>query len=344
MFSVMVERAGPRDGCLKRWLATVSAMRTVGLAVSDGVSLFELAAPVAVLGADRPPDVADWYDLQVCGPSDARVGSWLRVADAHGYDALLSVDTIVIPACHDGELRPPPELVEVVHDAYERGARVMSICTGAFVLAEAGLLDGRRATTHWKAARVLQDRYPRVTVDPRALYIDEDRVLTSAGKAAGMDLMLHVVRRDFGARAVNHLARHLVTAPHRDGGQAQFIDRAPRRRAAGLAPVLDWAIAHLEDNISVGTLASRANMTTRTLNRRFRLEVGDSPLQWLHRQRIHKAQQLLEDTDDTIESIAHACGFATTEAFRRQFAHTFGTRPSDYRRLFRSTGSPRLAS
>lgn len=322
-----------------------SVMHTVGLAVSDGMPLFELAAPTAVLGSRPYGYDGDWYSMRAHAPVGAGIDGWLTVSDSSPWEELRDCDTVVVPACHDRALRPHPELVESVRAAHDAGARIVSICTGAFVLAEAGLLDGRRATTHWEAADLFRRRFPAVRLDPDVLYVDEGRVLTSAGKAAGMDLMLHLVRQDHGATVANRVARHLVTPPHRGGGQAQFVDHGfadgPR---TGLAPLLDWAIDHLDQVSTVAQLARHANTTTRTLNRRFHTEVGESPQRWLHRQRILRAQHMLEGTDDTVEGIAHACGFGTDEAFRRQFDRIFGTTPSDYRRTFRGRVSPAAGS
>ncbi len=316
-------------------------MTVVALAVSDGVSLFELGAPCAVFGSAPPNGVDDWYELRVCAPRGARVDGWLRAATAFGYDDLAAADTVVVPACHDGDLRPPPRLVTAVRTAYERGARVLSICTGAFVLAEAGLLDGRRATTHWKSASTLRRRFPAVRVDPDVLYVDEGRVLSSAGKSAGMDLCLHVVRRDHGAAAANDIARHLVTAPHRQGGQAQFVARrSPRSGQDGLAAVLEWALEHLDESVTIEVLAGRANITTRTLRRYFRARLGTTPQHWLQVQRVRLAQELLERGDASIDAIARRCGFAGPEALRRHFRRELHTTPTAYRRIFGDEGFP----
>jgi AraC family transcriptional activator FtrA len=213
---------------------------------------------------------------------------------------------------------------------------VVSLCTGAFVLAAAGLLDGRRATTHWLHADRLAELYPRVQVDPDVLYIDEGDVLTSAGKAAGMDLCLHLVRLDHGAAVANDLARRLVVPPHRGGGQAQFIP-APvaERRDHPLAELLPWALNRLDEPLTVGDLAQRANMSVRNLARHFNALTGTSPLQWLHTQRIHRAQELLETTDDSVELIATRTGMGTAATLRRHFNRSVGVPPDTYRRTFR---------
>lgn len=314
----------------------MTGRHTVALAVTDGTPLFEIAPPCAIFGAGprdlRAPD----YDLRVCAAADTRVGGWLRAETEYGLDAVAGADTVVVPACHDLSLRPPPELVEVLRAAYERGARIASICTGAFALAEAGILDGRRATTHWMHADLLARRYPAVEVDPDVLYVDAGQVLTSAGKAAGIDLCLHLVRSDHGAAVANALARRLVVAPHRAGGQAQFIDApVPDRRAEDLGDVLAWAQSHLDQPLTVGDLAERAATSTRHLGRRFLAATGTTPLQWLLLRRVHRAQELLEHTDDSVDRVAEQVGMGTAATLRRHFHRVVGVSPAAYRRTFR---------
>jgi transcriptional regulator GlxA family with amidase domain len=260
----------------------------------------------------------------------------LRADTEHGLDDLASAHTVIVPACHNVEAPPPAELVEAVRTAHDGGARVASICTGPFVLAAAGLLDGRRATTHWMHAARLAARYPAVEVDPGVLYIDEDDVLTSAGKAAGIDLCLHIVRTDHGAAVANDLARRLVVPPHRSGGQAQFISSpVPVSDAHSLGDVLDWAVAHLDEPLSVGDLARRAHMSTRNLGRHFMAATGTTPLRWMLTQRIHRAQELLENTDDGIDHVAGRVGMGTAATLRRHFNRAVGVSPDAYRRNFR---------
>jgi AraC family transcriptional activator FtrA len=311
-------------------------MSVVALALSDGVPLYELAAPCGVFGTDRSEITGtDWYDFRVCGPTGARVDKWFRSTTEHTYADLITADTVVIPACHDSALHPSPDLVEAVRTAYNRGARVMSICTGAFVLAEAGLLDGRRAATHWLHAAALATRYPAVKVDPDVLYVDEGQVLTSAGKSAGTDLCLHVVRRDYGATVANEIARRLVTPPHRDGGQAQYITtKVPTSSYDSLAMAMDWALNRLGEPITVDDLAVQAHLTPRTLNRHFHARIGTNPLAWLHEQRLRRAQELLEQTDHSVDLIARRSGFATAATLRRHFRQTLGITPDAYRRTF----------
>lgn len=318
----------------------ISDMNVVALAISDGVPLYELAAPCAIFGATAPRGIDDWYDLRVCSPPGARVDRWFAASTPYTYDDLVTADLVVVPACAD--LRPPETLVAAVRAAYDRGARVISICTGAFVLAAAGILDGRRATTHWMYADTLVQRYPAVTVDPGVLYVDEGRVLTSAGKAAGHDLCLHVVRSDFGAAVANKIARLLIVPPHREGGQAQYIShQVPRRSADGLSPVLDWALAHLHEPITVEDLANRAHLGTRTLHRHFQARLGTNPLAWLQQQRVRRAQELLERTDLPIDTVAAEVGLGSGAVLRRHFRQAIDTTPDAYRRTFSAVTSAR---
>lgn len=310
-------------------------MPTVALAVSEGVPVFEVAAPCEVFGPARADLVDRWYDFVVCAPGDVGVGGWFRTDTAHGLDELATADTVIVPACHDVRSDPPPDLVDAVLAAYQNGARVASICTGAFVLAAAGLLDGRRATTHWMHAPRLARLHPRVRVEPGVLYVDEGRVLTSAGTAAGIDLCLHIVRSDYGTAVANAVARRLVTPPHRPGGQAQFISTpVPHSDQGGLADLLAWAIERLDQPLTVSDLARQARMSPRNLGRRFTAATGTTPLQWLLTQRVHRAQELLETTDHTVDRIADRTGMGTAATLRRHFHRTVGVPPDTYRHTF----------
>ncbi|WP_438297003.1 helix-turn-helix domain-containing protein [Streptomyces sp. HUAS TT7] len=297
--------------------------------------LFEAAAACEVFGTDHSELVDPWYSFRVCGSRQARVGGWLRADTTHGLDALASSHTVIVPAQDDIEGDPPGELIDAVRAAHAAGARIVSLCTGAFVLAAAGLLDGRRATTHWAHADLLAARYPKVTVDAGVLFTDEDGVLTSAGKAAGMDLCLHIVRTDHGATVANALARHLVVPPHRDGGQAQFIP-APvtHGRDHPLADLLPWALDRLDQPLTVEDLARQAAMSSRNLARHFHAVTGTSPLRWLLSQRVRLAQELLESGDDSVEHIAARTGMGTSATLRRHFARVTGLPPEAYRRTF----------
>jgi transcriptional regulator GlxA family with amidase domain len=310
-------------------------MRSVALALYEGAMLFEAATAVEVFGVDRGDIVAPWYDFTACGPMAAWLGAVARVPAAAGFDAVRTACTVVVPSCHDVDAEPPEDVVAALRVAHDRGARIVSLCTGAFVLAAAGLLDGRRVTTHWAHAEDLARRYPRVEVDPDVLYVDDGQVLTSAGKAACMDLCLHVVRTDLGATAANTLARRLVVPPHRSGGQAQFITAPAPVAGNPLEPVLRWATEHLHEPLSVRDLAARANMSSRNLARHFVATTGSTPLRWLHHQRLHLAQELLETTDASIDLIAARTGMGTAATLRRHFNRTVGVAPDTYRRTFR---------
>jgi len=311
-------------------------MSSVALAVTDGTPLFELAGACEVFGVDR--ELADpWYDLTICGPASAVIGGWLTAGIRHGLDALADADTVIVPSCRDAAEPLPPALVDAVRAAHRAGARVASLCTGAFVLAEAGLLDGRRATTHWAHTALLQHRYPAVQVDPDVLYIDDGDVLTSAGKAAGLDLCLHLVRTDYGTAVANALARSLVIPPHRAGGQAQFIPAAVAHgRDHVLADLLPWALERLDHPLTVRDLARQAGMSSRNLARHFTAVTGSSPLRWLLTQRVRRAQELLETSDLSVEQIAARTGMGTATTLRRHFSQQLGVPPDTYRRTFRA--------
>jgi AraC family transcriptional regulator, transcriptional activator FtrA len=312
-------------------------MHTVALAVTDGTPLFELAAACEVFGIDR--GLANpWYTFAICGDDGAEVGGWLSADIGCGLDALPEADTVIVPSCRDATAPLSPTLVAAVRAAHDAGSRVASLCTGAFVLAEAGLLDGRRATTHWAHTALMRERYPAVRVDPDVLYVDEGDVLTSAGKAAGMDLCLHLVRLDHGTAVANALARNLVVPPHRPGGQAQFIP-APvaHGRDHALGDVMPWALARLDQPTTVRDLARQAGMSPRNLARHFTAVTGMSPLRWLHTQRIRRAQELLETSALTVEQIAARTGMGTATTLRRHFSQQLAVPPETYRRTFRAT-------
>ncbi|MET8575610.1 helix-turn-helix domain-containing protein [Streptomyces sp. NPDC005012] len=309
---------------------------TVAIAVTDGMLNFELALAVEVFGS-RPAAVTEpWYELVVCGPRPVGSGRFLLEPD-RGLEGLADADTVVVPGWADLDEPLPAELVAAVRAAHDAGARVVSLCTGAFVLAAAGLLDGLRATTHWAHTDELKARHPRVEVDPDVLYVDNGSVLTSAGKAAAMDLCLHVVRLDRGSAVVNAVARRLVVPPHRDGGQAQFVATpVPTPDNHPLADLLPWAVERIDQPLTVEDLARKAGMSSRHLTRLFRSVTGTTPLRWLLTQRIRHAQELLETTDDGIDSIATATGVGTATTLRRHFHRTVGVPPDTYRRTFRS--------
>ncbi|WP_131758160.1 helix-turn-helix domain-containing protein [Actinomadura fibrosa] len=312
-------------------------MSDVAVAIADGILHFEMALAFELFSTLPPVPVEHWYELVVCGAGPVRAdGRFLLEPDA-GLDRLARASTVIVPGWAEPDTDPPADLVDAVRAAHEAGARVASLCTGAFVLAAAGLLDGRRATTHWLHSEALAARYPRVEVDPDVLYVDEGDVLTSAGKAAAMDLCLHLVRRDHGSVIANAVARKLVVPPHRPGGQAQFVAApVPEPRAHPLSDLLAWAVQRLDEPLTVDDLARRANMSSRHLGRHFRSVAGTTPLQWLLTQRIRRAQELLETTDDSVDAIAEATGMGTAATLRRHFNRTVGVPPDAYRRTFRS--------
>jgi len=319
-------------------------LRNVAVAIADGVAVFELGVICEVFGFDRTADGFPGYDFAVCAvePTPLRCSSGFLIDTPYGVERLAEADLIAIPAWPDIDERPPEPLLDALRAAVDRGARVMSVCTGAFVLAAAGLLDGHRATTHWRHAALLAERYPRIDVDPNVLYVDDGPVLTSAGTAAGIDLCLHIVRTEHGAGVANALARRLVVPPHRDGGQAQYVETPvlDHRRGDELSVVLDWALAHLDEPLPVSELASRALMSPRTFARRFRAVSGTTPHQWLLQQRLHRAQQLLEESGESMEEVARLCGFGSAVTLRQQFQRWRGTSPQRYRASFRrSTAS-----
>ncbi|MBX3607224.1 MAG: DJ-1/PfpI family protein [Piscinibacter sp.] len=320
--------------------------RVVVLALPGSVA-FDMVAPVQVLR--RVPKQR--YAIEVCGVQAGPVLSafGLQLSCERGLEALADADTVIVPGRDDATEDVAPAVLEALRAAHERGARIASICTGAFVLARAGLLDGLRATTHWALARTLAEQFPRVRVDADVLYVDEGRVLTSAGATAGIDLCIHLVRLDHGEHVANGVSRIIVASPHRSGGQAQFIARPlPPTRTRQLEPVLRWATENLHRELGARELAEKAGLTTRSLARRFQDELGVSPLQWLIEQRVRKAQQLLETSDLPVERIAQDCGFGTSLTCRIHFKRTVKVSPMEYRRTFRARGSasgraPRVA-
>jgi AraC family transcriptional activator FtrA len=299
--------------------------------------LYEVAIASEIFGVDRADlsPSGEWYDLVVCTP-DGTPHPWLPGLPTASYAEIAHADSVVVPSTDDPGADPGPDLVEALRLAHQRGVRIASLCTGAFVLAAAGLLDGRVATTHWMHAGDLARRYPGIEVRADVLYIDEGDVLTSAGKTAALDLCIHLVRRDLGAAAANGLARRLVVPSHRSGGQAQFVipPEAPRS-PDGLGPTFEWARTRLDQPLTVRDLAKHAGLSTRQLARRMHAEFQAGPLDWLHQQRIARAQELLERTDASVEQIAASCGMGTAATLRRHFRRTVGVSPTAYRMTFR---------
>jgi AraC family transcriptional regulator, transcriptional activator FtrA len=308
--------------------------------VVPGMTPLELAVAVDFFGIDQGDVGLPWYRFTVCTPHPGRVDfqGGLSLEVDVGLEALRRADTVVIPGWCARAALPAPELTEALRAAARRDARLVSFCTGAFVLAEAGLLDGRRATTHWNATEDFRRRFPDVELDPSVLYVEDGPMWTSAGSAASIDCALALIRHDFGAEIANRVAREMVVPPHREGGQAQFVD-APMARdaeAESLAATLDWAVAHLDEQLTVADLAERSHLGPRQLTRRFRETLGTTPHQWLLAQRILLARRLLETTDLSVDRVAEASGFSPA-ALRMHFQRSVKTSPLAYRRTFRRT-------
>ncbi len=310
-------------------------MHTVAVLALDGVLAFDLSTPVEVFGRVRLPNGRAPYQVRVCAPTDeVDVGAFSMRAP-WGVDALAGADTIILPGLADPTVSISEDVLDALRAAAEGGTRVASICVGAFTLAATGLLNGLRATTHWAAAKELSRLYPDVDVDADVLFVDNGRILTSAGAAAGLDLCLHMVRQDHGAAVAADAARIAVMPLERDGGQAQYIvHEQPGADGASLEPLLRWMEENAHRELTLDCIATRAMMSTRTLNRRFREQTGTTPLQWLHRSRIRQAQYLLETTGHSVERIAIRVGFGSQTTFRDRFKRLVGTSPQVYRRTF----------
>lgn len=310
--------------------------RVVALCL-DGLVAFDLTAPAQAFGLAARPSGEPLYEFSTCSVDGAelRTTSGFGISPQAGLGALRRADTVVVPG-YAGILAPPPEpALAALRAAGRRGARVLSVCTGAFALAHAGLLDGRRATTHWAWAGELAARFPAVEVDPEALFVDEGAAMTSAGLSAGIDLSLHVIRKDFGVAAGERVARHMVAAPHREGGQAQFFKPATGGAGGSLEPTRRWIVERLEQPLDVAAMSGHAGVSPRTFARRFREETGTTPLQWLLSQRVLEARRLLEESDLPIETVAWRAGFGTAASLRDHFRRATATTPSAYRRSFR---------
>jgi transcriptional regulator GlxA family with amidase domain len=313
-------------------------MHIVAVLALDGVIAFDLSTPLEVFGRIRSADGSPAYDVRVCSPDGEVDAGAFRLRAPCGLDALDQADTVIVPGLRDGAPVVPRPVLAKLQAAADRGTRLASICAGAFVLAEAGLLDGLRATTHWLGAEALARRFPLVEVDPHVLYVDNGQILTSAGAAAGLDLCLHLIRRDHGAATAADAARLSVMPLEREGGQAQFIvaELPPAPRGATMEPLLTWLETNAGLNLTMPQIAGRAGMSVRTLNRRFREQTGTTPLQWLHRARIRRAQHLLETTAEPVERISEQVGFGSPTAFRDQFKRVVGASPYGYRHTFRA--------
>jgi len=313
--------------------------QVVALALPEVVA-FDLAIPAQVFGHR---DEQERYSFTLCAAEPGLVPSTTgySVQATCGLEALASADTVVVPgyAPHESPALP---VMEALRAAAERGSRVVSVCTGAFALAAAGLLDGLRATTHWKDAGELAARYPAVDVDPDVLYIDAGQIMTSAGLAAGLDLCLHLMRADYGEQAAARIARRMVVAPHREGGQAQYLQRPIPAHGAGLAGTCAWTLQHLTEPLTVTAMARHAGWAPRTFARRFLAETGMTPLRWLTAQRLREARRLLEATDLPIDQVAARCGLGTAANLRLHLARDAATTPTAYRGIYRGRSTPAL--
>lgn len=310
---------------------------TVAALAYDGLASFEFGIAIEVFGLPRP-EFDPWYRFVVCAErrGDLRAVGGFTVRATAGLPMLARAGTIVIPGWRGAATPVPPAILAAIRRAHAHGARLLTICSGVFVLAQAGLLDGRRATTHWRYTETLRRLHPRVIVDPDVLYVDEGTILTSAGSAAGIDLCLHLVRRDFGPARANEVARRMVVPPHREGGQAQFIPRPMPPKPGRFSAALDWARARLDHAIPVAAFAREAGMSLRSFQRRFREATGLSPADWLLAERVGRAKELLETTALPVERIATACGFGAADTLRHHFRTRLGTSPRAWRARFRA--------
>lgn len=312
--------------------------RTIAVVAFDGISPFHLSVPCLVFGEDRSEDGVPRFRVLVCGErrGKLRTTAGFSIDAPRGLEALSQAGTVIVPSWRDVAERPPEPLLRALQSAYARGSTVVGLCLGAFVLAEAGLLDGRAATTHWRWAREFAGRFPAVKLDSQVLYIDDGRVVTSAGTAAGIDCCLHLLRSKLGAEIANRVARRIVVPPHRQGGQAQYVETPlPAKRGGDrLSKTLDWARQHLDQLLDLDTLAEKALMSRRTFTRRFREIVGTTVTKWLNAQRLALAQRLLETTELPIEQVAASAGFGSALSLRQHFSHALRVAPSVYRRQF----------
>ncbi len=321
-------------------------IKSVSALVLDGVAVFEFGVICEVFGIDRSADGVPNFDFKVCGPQPGQpirttVGATL-VPD-HGLDDLIGADLVAIPAI--AGLDYPVEALDAVRAAAASGSIILTVCSGAFLAGAAGLLDGRRCTTHWMHAAELAALHPTADVDRNVLFVDDGNLITSAGTAAGIDACLHLVRRELGSEVTNTIARRMVVPPQRDGGQRQYIDQPiPVRCSEGFAPQLDWILLNLDKPHTVATLAKRASMSARTFARRFVDETGRTPMQWVTDQRVLYARRLLEETDLDIDRVADRSGFGTATLLRHHFRRIIGVTPSDYRRSFSCSEPPCAAT
>ncbi|WP_037606310.1 helix-turn-helix domain-containing protein [Streptacidiphilus rugosus] len=312
-------------------------LHTVAVPLIDGFAPFEFGVVCEVFGIDRTEDGVPPFDFRVCTPEPGRpvqAGVGAAMTSPFGFDQLERADLVAVPA-YAIRAEYPPELLDALRAAHARGAQLLTVCSGAFVLADAGLLDGRRCTTHWRHAEEFSRRFPLARIDPDVLYVDDGQIITSAGTAAGIDAALHLVRRELGSEAATAIARRMVVPPQREGGQRQFIVQpVPERVAESLQPLLAWLSERLDTDHSVAEMARRAHMSERTFARRFLAETGTTPGRWLAAQRVLHARRLLEQSPLTVEEIARSAGFQTAAMLRHHFRRAVGVSPADYRRSF----------
>ncbi|MFB8348707.1 GlxA family transcriptional regulator [Streptomyces niveus] len=311
-------------------------MHTVAVLALDQVIPFDLSTPIEVFSRTRLPDGRPGYQIRVCGEVPEIDAGAFTVRVRWGLEGLSGADTIIVPGTADPAVPLPPAVRDALCAAAADGTRIASICSGTFPLAATGLLDGLRATTHWVAADLLAATHPAIEVDPDVLYVDNGQILTSAGAAAGLDLCLHMIRRDYGSAVAADAARLSVMPLEREGGQAQFVvhDHVPAPQGSTLEPLLTWLQDNLGSDLTLADVAAQAGTSTRTLIRRFREQTGTTPLQWLHRARVRQAQHLLETTQHSVERIGAQVGFGSPTAFRDRFKKTTGISPHAYRRAF----------
>ncbi|RRQ86312.1 GlxA family transcriptional regulator [Streptomyces griseofuscus] len=312
-------------------------MHTVAVLALDQVIPFDLSTPIEVFARTRLPDGRPGYQLRVCAERDEIDAGVFTLRAPWKLEGLKDADTIVVPGTADPTAPLPPAVCDALRSAAASGTRIASLCVGTFPFAATGLLDGLRVTTHWRAADLLAALHPNVTVDADVLYVDNGQFLTSAGAAAGMDLCLHMIRRDYGSAVAADAARLSVMPLEREGGQAQFIvhDHAPApQQGTELETLLAWLRENLARDLTLADIAAQGGTSTRTLIRRFRNQTGTTPLQWLHRARIRQAQHLLEITDHSVERIGQQVGFGSSTTFRDRFKRTTGVSPQTYRRTF----------
>jgi transcriptional regulator GlxA family with amidase domain len=315
----------------------VAPIRNVAIIALPGVQPFELGVAWEGFGVDRTDDGVPAYDCVVVSERrSVPTAAGYKLDIEHRLDRAADADLVIVPALEDFTECSGGAVHELLRATVDRGARVMSVCSGAFTLGEAGLLDGRDCTTHWRHAEELAARYPKARVNPNVLFVCDGPVLTSAGTASGLDLCLHLIRADHGEEIARRVARRMVMPPHRDGGQAQYVDAPIRTRVADtLAPLLDRLARELQDEHTVESLAERVAMSPRTFARRFRAETGTSPHLWITHQRVLLARRMLEEGDDPIDTVADRCGFGTGAMLRHHFGRIVGVSPATYRRTFR---------